>query len=248
MQCPSGHRWPIRDGYLDCSQGPVPGATSATFESFGFEWNNFDEVRNEDEGFAEVYFRDVDLAASRARSASTPAAARVATPGSWPGTSGRGGPGRLVGGGGGSPQSVGIPYVLVVRSDLRHAPFAPGPSTSSPAWASSTIWTTPTPGSSDWSSYLAPGGQILLYLYSRPPTPGVRSMALAAGLRLGRSRSRLPHGPWRWSATPIAACSTRGGGTGAYGDRQGTPPWRGCPWTPTGANPSAAWCSTPSTA
>ena len=63
IQCPSGHIHRLRSGYLDCSgSAPVGGTTGRTFASFGFEWNTFDDVRDEDQEFAQVYFRDLDLA------------------------------------------------------------------------------------------------------------------------------------------------------------------------------------------
>ena len=52
-----------RGGYLDLSSdGALDDTTSRTFESFGFEWNEFDDVRDEDAQFARVYFRDIDMA------------------------------------------------------------------------------------------------------------------------------------------------------------------------------------------
>ena len=61
--CQSGHTYRMRSGYLDCSgTKPIGGTTDRTFASFGYEWNTFDEVRDEDQEFAEVYFRDLDLA------------------------------------------------------------------------------------------------------------------------------------------------------------------------------------------
>ena len=63
MVCAEGHRFLRRNGVLDLS-APVArsGSTERTFASFGYEWNTFEDVRGEDEGFAKVYFRDVDLA------------------------------------------------------------------------------------------------------------------------------------------------------------------------------------------
>ncbi len=61
--CP--RRAPVSDrrGYLDLLGEAAPDDTTArTFESFGYEWNTFDDVRDEDAQFAEVYFRDLDMA------------------------------------------------------------------------------------------------------------------------------------------------------------------------------------------
>ena len=54
-----------------CSTSPAwrrrKGSTERTFASFGYEWNAFDDVRREDESFAEVYFRDLDLDSLRGK-------------------------------------------------------------------------------------------------------------------------------------------------------------------------------------
>src|SRR3954453_21367816 len=36
-------------------------ATTKTFESFGYEWNRFDAINDEDEAFWHRYFADVDV-------------------------------------------------------------------------------------------------------------------------------------------------------------------------------------------
>ena len=164
-----------------CPRGPP----SATFASFGFEWNTFDDVRDEDEGFAEVYFRDLDLAALTGKvglDAGCGKGRYTRFLAEHLGADGR--PGRLVGGRGGRPQPgrlpvgpggpVGPPPRPVRPGELRlhRQPRRPPPPGRPPAR-----------GSSGWSSYLAPGGQILLYLYSRPADAGLRSAALAAGRR-----------------------------------------------------------------
>ena len=62
VRCSNGHHFARRQGFLDFSEDAVDnGSTEATFTSFGYEWNAFDEVRHEDERFAEIYFRDLDL-------------------------------------------------------------------------------------------------------------------------------------------------------------------------------------------
>lgn len=232
VECPSGHRWPMRDGYLDCSQGSVPeGTTSATFASFGFEWNNFDDVRTEDEGFADVYFRDVDLssldgkvgldagcgkgrytrflaehlgalAALDGSSAVEAAARNLAT----------------------------FPSVLVVRSDLRRAPFAPAGFDFIASLGVLHHLDDPQAGFERLLEYLAPGGQILLYLYSRPPRPGLRSAALAAAAALRKVTVRLPHPVLKVVSTPIAALLYYAVVVpGQYGDRKGSAALSGLP-------------------
>jgi len=232
VECPSGHRWPMQDGYLDCSRGSVPeGSTGATFASFGFEWNNFDDVRTEDEGFADVYFRDVDLsgldgkvgldagcgkgrytrflaehlgslAALDGSSAVEAAARNLST----------------------------FPSVLVVRSDLRHAPFAPASFDFIASLGVLHHLDDPQAGFDRLLEYLAPGGQVLLYLYSRPPHPGLRSTALAAAAALRKVTVRLPHPVLKLISTPIAALLYYAVVVpGEYGDRRGSRTLSGLP-------------------
>ncbi len=183
VTCTCGHRFGTERGYLDCGAGSVgPGSTAATFASFGFEWNTFDDVREEDETFAEVYFRDVDLSTLRGgvgldagcgkgrytRFLAAHLAATVALDGSSAVEAA-------------AKNLAGMPSVLVVRSDLRHAPFASGSFDFVSSLGVLHHLDDPRAGFERLLTYLAPGGRILLYLYSRPATPGVRA----------RRRSRL---------------------------------------------------------
>ena len=224
VECPSGHRWPLHEGYLDCSRGSVPGGTtSATFASFGFEWNNFDDVRSEDEGFAEVYFRDVDL--------STLDGMVGLDAGCGKGRYTRflaGHLGALVALDGSSAVEAaarnlaGFPSVLVVRSDLRHAPFAAESFDFIASLGVLHHLDDPRAGFERLVEYLAPRGQLLLYLYSRPSRPGLRSTALAAAAALRKVSVRLPHPVLKVVSAPIAALLYYGVVVpGEYGDRKG---------------------------
>ncbi|MBF6555680.1 MAG: class I SAM-dependent methyltransferase [Acidimicrobiales bacterium] len=224
VQCIAGHGYPLRNGYLDCSAGSVPrGSTDRTFASFGFEWNNFDQVRVEDEGFAEVYFRDVDLTSLDGQC----------------GLDAGCGKGRytrflaehlgaLAALDGSSAVEVAsrnlaeFSTVLVVKSDLRTAPFAPESFDFIASLGVLHHLDDPRAGFNRLLTYLAPGGRILLYLYSRPSTLGLRAVALrmAAGLRA--VTVRLPHRVLKVASAPIAALLFCGVVTpGAYGDRRG---------------------------
>ncbi len=223
VECPSGHRWPVRDGYLDCSRGSVPeGTTDATFASFGFEWNNFDDVRTEDEGFADVYFRDVDLASLHGKVGLDAGcgkgrytrflAEHLEATAALDGSSAVEAAARNL---------AGFPSVLVVRSDLRHAPFAPASFDFIASLGVLHHLDDPQAGFDRLIEYLAPGGQVLLYLYSRPSTAGLRSVALAAAAALRRITVRLPHRVLKVVSVPIAALLYVGVvAPGAYGDRK----------------------------
>ncbi len=232
IRCTAGHRYVMRDGYLDCSGDAVAdGSTDRTFASFGFEWNNFDDVRDEDETFAEVYFRDVDLSSLDGRIGLDAGcgkgrytrflAAHLGAMVALDGSSAVEAAARNL---------AGTPSVLVVKSDLRTAPFAPGSFDFISSLGVLHHLDDPREGFDRLLTYLAPGGRILLYLYSRPPTPGLRSLALNLASALRTVTVRLPHRLLKALSGPVAACLY--GGIvlpGAYGDRHGVTALSGLP-------------------
>ena len=125
---------------------------------------------------------------------------------------------------------AGMPSVLVVKSDLRSAPFAPESFDFIASLGVLHHLDEPREGFDRLLTYLAPGGRILLYLYSRPPTPGLRAMALSLASALRTVTVRLPHRLLKVLSEPIAACLY--GGIvlpGAYGDRRGVAALSGLP-------------------
>ena len=205
--CAEGHRFLRRNGVLDLS-APVArsGSTERTFASFGYEWNTFEDVRGEDEGFAKVYFRDVDLAGLAGkvgldagcgkgrytRFLAPHLAAEVALDGSTAAEAA-------------ARNLAGFPGVVVVRSDLRDAPFAPESFDFISSLGVLHHLDDPFAGFTDLLRLLAPKGQILLYLYSRPEKLGVRSVALTLATALRRITTRLSHPVLKALCTPIAA-------------------------------------------
>ena len=61
--CVNGHVVPVVDGYLDATgaRAVASAATAKTFESFGYEWTTFSDVLEEDKLYAAHYLRDLDL-------------------------------------------------------------------------------------------------------------------------------------------------------------------------------------------
>ncbi len=232
IRCAGGHRYAMVDGYLDCSKGAVAeGSTGRTFASFGFEWNNFDEVRDEDEGFAEVYFRDLDLASLEGkvgldagcgkgrytRFLATHLGATAALDGSSAVEAA-------------ARNLADIPSVLVVKSDLRDAPFAPESFDFISSLGVLHHLDDPQAGFTRLLTYLAPGGQILLYLYSRPPTLGLRAVALSLAAALRKVTVRLPHRLLKALSAPISVCLYYGVVVpGEYGERRGVAALAGLP-------------------
>ncbi len=205
--CSAGHVHPIRDGYLDCfAWSSFGGSTDRTLESFGFEWNNFDDVREEDAGFADVYFRDVDLTGLAdkvgldagcgkgryTRFLAPHLAALAALDGSSAVCAA-------------ARNLADFDNVLVVKSDLRTAPFAAERFDFIASLGVLHHLDDPRAGFERLVRHLAPGGRVLLYLYSRPPRAGLRATALAAAAALRRLTTRMPHRRLRVLTTPIAA-------------------------------------------
>jgi SAM-dependent methyltransferase len=60
LRCDRGHIVPTRSGYLDVSSTDSDVVTRRTFESFGYEWTTFDDVRDEDREFWSTYSEDLN--------------------------------------------------------------------------------------------------------------------------------------------------------------------------------------------
>lgn len=195
LVCANGHSTGFRGGYLDASGDQrADEHTARTFESFGYEWNTFDDVRSEDEEFADVYFRDLDFATLKGRVGLDAGC-------------GKGRYTRFV-----APHLVALAAldgseavvaasknlsefenVVVVKSDLRLAPFAPGSFGFVSSLGVLHHLDDPRVGFEYLVSLLAPGGTMLLYLYSRPSHLNVRGAALAVSAAVRRLTIRMPH-------------------------------------------------------
>jgi SAM-dependent methyltransferase len=207
VECRTGHRFDRVGGVLDFSKAGSPkGSTERTFASFGYEWNAFDEVRGEDESFAEVYFRDIDLASLKGKVGLDAGCgkgrytrflaeyldAEVALDGSSAVEAA-------------ARNLAGIAGTAVIRSDLRDAPFAPESFDFISSLGVLHHLDDPFGGFTQLLTYLAPQGQILLYLYSRPEKVNVRSVALSAAHALRKVTTRMSHPLLKALSTPIAA-------------------------------------------
>ncbi len=206
VTCPNGHRYPSRHGVLDFS-GTVAanGSTGRTFASFGYEWNAFDGIRAEDDDFAEIYFRDLDLPglagkvgldAGCGKGRFTRILARhlhaeVALDGSSAVEA--------------AARSLhDMDNVAVVQADLRDAPFAPESFDFISSLGVLHHLDDPFDGFKRLLTYLAPGGQLLLYLYSRPAETNARSVALSAARAIRTVTVQLPHPVVKALSTPMA--------------------------------------------
>jgi SAM-dependent methyltransferase len=225
--CARGHRFPTDRGYLDLSGPGRPDSTTArTFESFGYEWNTFDDVRDEDAQFAEVYFRDLDLSSLEGEIALDAGC-------------GKGRYTRFL-----APHAQGLialdgssaveaaarnlgsfANVLVVRSDLRTVPLSPGSIDVVVCLGVLHHLDDPRQGFRSLVRLLAPKGRILVYLYSRPSDFGARRLALSAARALRSLTVRTPHRVLRALCAPVAALLYVGVvRLGAFGARLGIGP------------------------
>jgi SAM-dependent methyltransferase len=210
VRCQRGHVTPWRDGYLDaCSSasGLVDAeATRRTSESFGYEWTRFAGVHAEDEVFWRRYFADVDLSWLRghlgldagcgngrfSRFTAPHLEALVASDGS---IATRAAAARL----------GGLPNLCVVRADLRSMPFAEESFGFISCLGVLHHLADPAAGLAALTWLLAPGGRMLVYLYSRPERAGLRSSALRAAAGLRRVTVRMPLSVLRLLCWPLAA-------------------------------------------
>jgi SAM-dependent methyltransferase len=205
--CQNGHPLVVTDGYIDAAGGGAAGgATARTFDSFGYEWTTFSETRAEDADYAEHYLRDLDLArlagaigldagcgrGRYTRFLAPHVRSMVALDGSDATLSA-------------ARNLSDMPNAVVVRADLRRAPFAEASFGFIASYGVLHHLEDPRGGFDRLLRLLAPGGVLALYLYSRPERRGARGVGLAAATALRRVTVRLPHRVLRASCTPIAA-------------------------------------------
>jgi SAM-dependent methyltransferase len=232
VECGSGHRFDRRDGVLDFSKAGSPeGSTERTFASFGYEWNAFDEVRDEDESFSTVYFRDVDLEGLRGKVGLDAGCgkgrytrflaeyldAEVALDGSSAAEAA-------------ARNLARYPGVAVVRSDLRDAPFAPESFDFISSLGVLHHLDDPFAGFERLLTYLAPKGQVLLYLYSRPDQISLRSIGQSCSAAMRTLTTRISHPALKRLSTPVAAALYGGIVVpGAWGEKHGIGSLAGLP-------------------
>jgi SAM-dependent methyltransferase len=206
--CVNGHAVPIVEGYLDATgaRAVASAATAKTFESFGYEWTTFSSVMEEDELYAEHYLRDLDLPGLVGRLGLDAGCGRarysrflaphlgqlVALDGSDAVRS--------------AAQNMrDVKNAVVIRSDLRRAPFADESFGFVASYGVLHHLEDPRAGFDRLVRLLAPGGVMTLYLYSRPDRRGPRGIGLAAAAWLRRYTVRMPHPVLRASCYPLAA-------------------------------------------
>jgi len=205
VRCASDHFTAYRDGYLHALIERGDTATDRTFKSFGYEWTTFGAVTPEDEAFWTMYFRDVpldqlrgrvglDAGCGKARFSRLTARhlqALVALDGSSAVEAA-------------AANLAGTDNVVVVQADLREAPFEEASFGFICSLGVLHHLVDPEDGLRSLVRLLAPGGLLLLYLYSRPEAAGLRHWGLAAASALRRFTPRVPHPVLRIVCMPVS--------------------------------------------
>lgn len=231
LHCRAGHRIRWRDGYVDATAAVRDDATQRTFDSFGFEWTRFHHVNDEDEDFWRRYVEDVpfdrlasavamDIGCGKGRYTRF-TAERVGDMVALDGSE------AVVAA---AANLAHLDNVVVVRADLRRAPFAERSIDLITCLGVLHHLTDPEEGFAAITRLLAPGGVIVVYLYSRPSTPGLRSAVLRSATALRRVTIRVPHEILRGLSLPLAAMLYAAVvAPGRLGDRLNVAPLRGLP-------------------
>lgn len=214
VRCRRGHVTPWRDGYLDAvssvagrsDEDADEAETRRTAESFGYEWTRFAGVHAEDELFWRRYFAGVDLSSLQgqlgldagcgngrfSRFTAAHLGALVASDGSIATRAA-------------AVALGGLPNVCVVRADLRSMPFAEESFGFISCLGVLHHLSDPATGLTALTRLLAARGRMLVYLYSRPERPGLRTSALWVAAALRRITVPMPRSLLRLLCWPLAA-------------------------------------------
>ena len=206
LSCPNSHRFEYRDGYLDASIAPTDARTVKTFESFGYEWNTFDDMREEDKEFWNSYTTGVpftnlqskiglDAGCGKGRYSrflSSHVGLLVALDGSSSVVSA-------------ARNLNSLGNVVVIKGDLRNVPFADETFNFIMSLGVLHHLDNPYEGFTKLVNLLRPDGMLFLYLYSAPEGRGIRQVGLAAAREMRRVTTRLPFKFLRALCLPLAA-------------------------------------------
>ena len=201
----AGHEFTSGRGYLDLWAGDPDPDVRRTIESFGFEWTTFDAVNEEDEGFWHRYFADVPLEELRGRIGLDAGC-------------GKGRYSRLT-----APHlselvamdaSLAVEAAVRNTSDLKNATVIRGDLRKPPLRAETFGFVSclgvlhhladPLEGFRSLVRLLAPGGLLLIYVYSRPQKRGVRSYGLSAAAVMRKVTTRVPVRALRALCLPLS--------------------------------------------
>jgi len=183
----------------------VTGSRDRTRASFGYEWTTFDRTHGEDEDYWRGYVAGVPLDALDGRlgldaGCGMARYSRFSAPHL----------GHLVCMDASGAVSAAaatlrdVPDTSVVQGDLNQPPFPEGSFGFIQSLGVLHHLDDPESGFRRLLALLEPGGLLVLYLYSRPETRGVRAVALRAASELRRATVRFPFPALRVLSWPLA--------------------------------------------
>lgn len=204
--CEQGHAVAVRDGYIDASGGRTDPETERLFASFGYEHVRFDRLPEQDAAVWDRYFRDVpfdELRTGVALDAGTGTgrfsrflAERMGAVVALDGSDGVLAAARNL---------AEFSNVGVVRADFRSAPLTPASFDLICCIGVLHHLEEPREAFDALVHLLAPGGRLLVFLYSRPPPNTIRAMVVGASAALRKLTVRLPGAVVQTLSLPVAA-------------------------------------------
>lgn len=205
LRCAAGHLTVRRHGYIDARPAASSAATEATFRSFGYEWTQFHRIQPEDEDYWRWYFADVDVTQLRGRVGLDAGCGK----GRYSVFTARHLDALVALDGSDAVHAAvanlaGSPATVVIRADLRRPPLAPESFGFVSCLGVLHHLEDPREGFDVLVKLLAPGGMLLIYLYSRPGAVGLRSIGLRAAAALRRLTVTMPAPALRLLSWPIA--------------------------------------------
>lgn len=206
LRCPSGHVLDCSRGFVDAGGEPEDPVTRATFRSFGYEWNTFSELDEDDVAFADWYLGILDPAQLSGRVGldagcgkgrfSRLLAHRVDALVAMDGSE------AVVAA---THNLADLPNTLVVKADLRDPPCEAGSFGFVACLGVLHHLADPAGGFAALARLLAPEGLLLVYLYSKPAPGTLRARALAIAAHGRRRTVRMRHRRLRALSLPLAA-------------------------------------------
>jgi SAM-dependent methyltransferase len=206
LVCKQQHRWPTHHGLHDFMSDDLPDDAAATLENFGYEWAAFPAIQAEDAAFWERYSRDLDPAAVAGKLVVDVGCGKGRF--SWflaqqarhlVAFDGSGSVGIAAG------NLAPLANTTVFRADLHHAPLRDGSFDLVSCIGVLHYVPDPNSGFAEVARLIAPGGTLLLSVYSRPENAGVRARALSAAAFVRRFTPKVPKPLLRALSAPLAA-------------------------------------------
>jgi SAM-dependent methyltransferase len=206
LACARGHPLPVRRGYIDAMTSPADPLTARTLTSFGYEHTTFSERRREEEAYWRYLFSgipseiltdavalDIGCGSGRFDRFLAPRVrALVVLDGS-----------KAIEGA--ARNLADLSNTVAVRSDLRAIPFAPESFDLITCIGVLHHLDRPEDAFRSMVRLTAPGGRVLIFVYSKPAPGTARWFVVQSAVALRRVTVHLPHRLLRAVSAVIAA-------------------------------------------